>query len=146
MKVPILKTFEQGPCLVKQAIAYSSLPTAIGPFSQAIRANGFIFASAQPGFDPVSGTLVTEGFEAQLRQILENLTAILCSGGGDWRKVVKVCVFLTDMKDYPQFNEIYVSFLDGPAPAYHGASGAAAGGRIGRDRSHRPGVSTCAYW
>lgn len=102
---------------MKQAIAAAQLPKPVGPFSQAIRANGFIFISGQLGFDSATNTLVAGGFEAQLRQALENTTAILRAAGSGWGKVVKVSVLLQDLNDYSRLNEIYASVLDGVPPA-----------------------------
>jgi 2-iminobutanoate/2-iminopropanoate deaminase len=101
---------------MKQVITAAGMPKAVGPFSPAIRANGFIFLSGQIGVDPASGSLVPGGFEAQLRQTLENITAILRAAGSEWAKVVKVGVFLKDLSDYPRLNEIYASVLDGVPP------------------------------
>ena len=102
---------------MKEAITTSGASKGIGPYSQAIRANGFIFVSGQLGLDPIPNTLVEGGFEAQARQALKNATTILTAAGSDWSKVVKVTVYLEDMNNYSLFNEIYVRTLEGIPPA-----------------------------
>lgn len=102
--------------MAKREIAARGPARTTGPFSPAIRANGFIFLSGQIGFDATTGALVEGGFESQLRQTLTNVTALLSEAGSEWEKVVKVSVFLDDMADYPLLNEIYASFVQGVPP------------------------------
>ena len=102
---------------MKEAISTTGASKGIGPYSQAVKANGFIFVSGQLGLDPATNSLVEGGFGAQAQQALKNATAILTTGGSDWSKVVKVTVFLKDMDNYSALNEIYVRTLLGIAPA-----------------------------
>lgn len=98
-------------------ISTSSAPSAIGPYSQAIEANGFIFASGQLPIVPSTGTFVEGGVKEQTRQSLTNARAILLSAGSDMSKVVKTTVFLSDMADFADMNEVYAEFFTPPFPA-----------------------------
>lgn len=98
-------------------ISTSSAPSAIGPYSQAIEANGFIFASGQLPIDPSTGTFAEGGVKEQTRQSLTNARAILLSAGSDMSKVVKTTVFLSDMADFADMNEVYAEFFTPPFPA-----------------------------
>lgn len=90
-------------------------PKALGPYSQAIKANGFVFLSGQGGIDPATGKVV-EGLEAQTKQVMKNLEAVLAEAGTDPSKVVKTTCFLTDMADFAAFNAIYAeTFTNKPA-------------------------------
>lgn len=90
-------------------------PKALGPYSQAIKANGFVFLSGQGGIDPATGKVV-EGLEAQTKQAMKNLEAVLAEAGTDPSKVVKTTCFLTDMADFAAFNAIYAeTFTNKPA-------------------------------
>jgi len=98
-------------------ISTSSAPSAIGPYSQAIEANGFIFASGQLPIVPSTGTFAEGGVKEQTRQSLTNARAILLSAGSDMSKVVKTTVFLSDMADFADMNEVYAEFFTPPFPA-----------------------------
>lgn len=87
-------------------------PKALGPYSQAIIANGFVFISGQGGIDPATGKVV-EGVEAQALQAMKNIQAILTEAGTDFTKVVKTTCFLADMKDFAAFNAIYAEYFTG---------------------------------
>jgi 2-iminobutanoate/2-iminopropanoate deaminase len=100
-------------------------PTAIGPYSQAIRAGGFVFASGQIPTDPATGEFVKGGVAEQTEQVLKNLAAVLEAAGSGLDKVVKTTVFLADMKEFAQMNEVYAKFFTGAPPAR--ATVAAAG-------------------
>lgn len=92
-------------------------PKVVGPYSQAIISNGFIFCAGQIGINPETGTLV-EGIQEQTKQVLRNLSEVLKEAGSDLSKVVKTEVFLTDMNNYKVFNEIYAEvFSSDPKPA-----------------------------
>ncbi|NLI67854.1 MAG: RidA family protein [Bacilli bacterium] len=91
-------------------------PEAIGPYSQAIVAGDFLFASGQIGIDPETGEVV-EGIEAQTKQVMENLKAVLAEAGADFSNVVKFTIYLNSMDDFQTVNEIYGSFLEKPYPA-----------------------------
>ncbi|GGF99273.1 RidA family protein [Paenibacillus aceti] len=102
--------------MAKQAIATTAAPGAIGPYSQAVQAGEYIFASGQLGLIPETGQLA-EGLEAQATQSLRNVSAILEAAGTGLDQVVKTTVFLKDMNDFAKVNEIYGSFFAEPYPA-----------------------------
>lgn len=92
-------------------------PAAIGPYSQAVKAGGFLFVSGQIPLDPASGSLVGGSVQDQTRRVLENLGEILRAAGGSFADVVKTTVYLTDMADFPAMNDVYGTFFAAPAPA-----------------------------
>lgn len=92
-------------------------PAAIGPYSQATIAGGFLFSAGQIPLDPVSMEIVEGDIEPQTRQVLKNLGAVLAHAGLDWTDVVKTTVFLQDMADFPRFNELYAAALGPARPA-----------------------------
>lgn len=97
-------------------IATTAAPGAIGPYSQAIEVNGFVYASGQLPIDPATGVF-PEGVSAQTRQSLTNAKAILEAAGTDMAHVVKTTVFLADMGDFGAMNEVYAEFFQAPFPA-----------------------------
>lgn len=99
-----------------QSIRTDKAPKVVGPYSQAIVANGFVFCAGQIGIDPQTGNLV-EGIENQTKQVLKNLQAVLEAAGTDLSAVVKTTIFLADIHDYPKVNEIYGSFFTNTKPA-----------------------------
>lgn len=102
---------------MKKAIHTEAAPAAIGPYSQAIEAGGFIYTSGQLGIDPATGE-IPQGCQAQARQSLTNVRAILEAAGSGMDKVVKTTVFLKDMDDFAVMNEIYSQFFtEGNYPA-----------------------------
>lgn len=98
-------------------ISTEKAPAAIGPYSQAIEHNGFIFVSGQLPIDPATGAFPEGGIEAQTRQSLTNLRSILEESGSNLRKVLKTTVFLADMNDFGAMNGIYSEFFGAPYPA-----------------------------
>lgn len=92
-------------------------PKAIGPYSQAVVAGGFVFASGQIPLDPATGQLVAGDIAAQTRRVLTNLEAVLAAAGTSLRKVVKATVFLTDLSHFGTVNTIYEEALGGARPA-----------------------------
>lgn len=100
----------------RNVIQTQHAPAAIGPYSQAIRAGNFLFASGQLGLDPQSGKL-QEGVEAQARQALTNIQAVLQSAGSDIRRVVKTTIFLADINDFAKVNAIYGEVFQQEPPA-----------------------------
>ena len=98
-------------------IATPGAPRAIGPYSQGIKANGFVFTAGQVGFDPESGELVDGGIAEQTLRVLQNLRAILRAGGTDVGQVLKTTVFLVDMADFALMNEVYAEFFGDHRPA-----------------------------
>lgn len=91
-------------------------PEAIGPYSQAIIAGDFLYASGSIGIDPKSGEVVG-GIEEQTKQVMENLRAVLQEGGTNFSRVVKFTIYLQSMDDFATVNEIYGSYLEKPYPA-----------------------------
>ncbi len=110
---------------MRERIQTDKAPAAIGPYSQAIRAGGFVFASGQIPIDPATGEFVKGGVAEQTEQVLKNLGAVLEAAGSGLDKVVKTTVFLADMKEFVQMNEVYARFFKGSPPAR--ATVAAAG-------------------
>ena len=100
----------------KKAVETADAPKAIGPYSQAIVANGFVFAAGQIGTDPKTGTLA-DGIEAQVEQTLKNVAAVLKASGSSMENVVKTTVFLADINDFAKMNEIYAKHFKDPFPA-----------------------------
>ena len=100
-----------------KAIQTNNAPAAIGPYSQAIEVNGFIFASGQIPIDPATGEFVKGGIKEQTRQSLLNAKSILIAAGTDLNRVVKTTVFLSDMANFAAMNEVYSSFFEQPFPA-----------------------------
>lgn len=99
-------------------ISTDKAPAAIGPYSQAIEANGFIFVSGQIPIDPATSEIVEDDIQIQTRRVLDNLGAILESADSDFSKVVKVEVFLSDINDFATVNEIYAEYFStDPQPA-----------------------------
>ena len=86
-------------------------PAALGPYSQAYVANGFVFISGQGGIEPAKGALVEGGVEAQTLQAMKNIEAILKEAGTDFSKVVKTTCFLADMDAFAKFNAIYAEYF-----------------------------------
>jgi 2-iminobutanoate/2-iminopropanoate deaminase len=101
----------------REAVSTSNAPKAIGPYSQAIKANGFVFISGQVAFDPATGNIISGGIDQQTEQVLKNLTAVLTAAGSSWEKVVKTTVYLKNMTEFAQMNEIYAKFCKGAPPA-----------------------------
>ena len=102
---------------MKKEIKTEKAPKAIGPYSQAIVANGFIFASGQIPIDPSTGKLSTGTIEEQTRLVLNNLKAVLEAAGSSFDKVVKCTVFLQNMDDFSRMNAVYGEFFKPPYPA-----------------------------
>ena len=98
-------------------VASSSAPKAIGPYSQAVKANGFLFTSGQVALDPKSGNLVDGDFPAQARRVFENLKAVLHEAKSDFRHVVKATVYLTDLANFNTLNTIYGEYFGDHKPA-----------------------------
>ncbi|MCS7041108.1 MAG: RidA family protein [Anaerolineae bacterium] len=102
--------------MLREVIVTSDAPAAIGPYSQAIKANGFVFTAGQLGLDPATGRLA-EGVEAQARQALANLKAILAAAGSSPNQVVKTTIFLADMADFAKVNAVYGEVFSAAPPA-----------------------------
>ena len=101
----------------KNIINTDKAPKPIGPYSQAVKANGWIYISGQIPVDPETGENVKGAFELQARRALDNLNEILKAGGSSLDRVVKVMIFLTDMRCFAQFNDIYTEYFGDACPA-----------------------------
>ena len=100
-----------------KAIHTDNAPAAIGPYSQAIEVNGFVFASGQIPIDPKTGNFVEGGIKEQTRQAIENAGNILKAAGTDLSHVVKTTVYLDNMDDFSAMNEVYAQYFTQPFPA-----------------------------
>ena len=92
-------------------------PAAIGPYSQGVVANGFLFTAGQIAIDPATGQVVAGDVAAQTERVMTNLAAVLAEAGASWKDVVKTTVFLHDMGDFPVVNEVYGRALGDARPA-----------------------------
>ena len=99
--------------MTKQAIATTAAPSAIGPYSQAIRSGNLIFTAGQIALDPATGNIVAGGISEQTARVLENLKAILESAGSSLDRAVKATVFLKDFNDFAPMNAVYANYLGG---------------------------------
>jgi 2-iminobutanoate/2-iminopropanoate deaminase len=102
---------------MREVITTEGAPQGIGPFSQAIRANGFVFVSGQVPIDPATRKIVAGGFAPQAERVLRNLAAILEAAGSSLDRAVRVGVFLKDMEDFVLLNEIYTRYFPSAPPA-----------------------------
>jgi 2-iminobutanoate/2-iminopropanoate deaminase len=102
---------------VKQIIKTGDAPGAIGPYSQAVKAAGFVYCSGQIPLDPRTGEFVAGGIAEQTEQVLKNVSALLAAAGTGLEQVVKTTVFLADMDDFAAMNEVYGRFFAEPHPA-----------------------------
>jgi 2-iminobutanoate/2-iminopropanoate deaminase len=98
-------------------IATDQAPRAIGPYSQAVLAGGFLFCSGQIPLDPESGVLVSGTVADETRRVLENLRAVLAAAGLGLDGVVRTTVYLTNLADFPVVNQVYAEFFPAPSPA-----------------------------
>jgi 2-iminobutanoate/2-iminopropanoate deaminase len=100
----------------RQAVATGAAPAALGPYSQAIVAGGFVFCSGTVGIHPQTGQ-VAEGIEAQTEQALRNIAAILNAAGASMADLVKTTIFYADLHDFAKLNEVYARHMPDPPPA-----------------------------
>ena len=101
----------------KKVISTDNAPKAIGPYSQGIVANGFLFISGQIAINPKTGNLVSDSFNDQVKQVLENIKEILKASNLSLDDVVKTTVFISDIKNFGIFNEIYAEYFGESKPA-----------------------------
>ena len=101
----------------RETVHTDQAPKAIGPYVQAIKANGFVHTAGQIPIDPATGELVTGGITAQTRQVMENLKAVLQAAGSSLDQVVKATVFLKQMSDFAAMNDVYATYLGVAKPA-----------------------------
>ena len=102
---------------MRQIVKTKQAPDAIGPYSQAVIANGFVFTSGQIPIDPTTGQFVSGGIAEQTQQVLKNLKAVLEAAGTGLQQVVKTTVYLADMQDFTAMNEVYATFFGAEPPA-----------------------------
>ena len=102
---------------MKENISTEKGPKAIGPYSQAVKANGFIFTAGQIAFDPASGQLVSGDIARQTARVLDNLKAIVEAAGSSLDRAVKATVYLKDMNDFAAMNEVYARYFPQNPPA-----------------------------
>jgi len=102
---------------VKTIVQTDKAPAAIGPYSQAVKAGGFVLLSGQVALDPASGQVVEGDVRAQTERVLKNLQAVLAAAGSSLAAVVKTTVFLADMNDFAAMNEVYGRFFSSDPPA-----------------------------
>ena len=102
---------------MREVIATKDAPQAIGPYSQAIKAGGFVFLSGQVALDPATGQVVAGDVAAQTERVLKNLSAVLAAAGSSLEKAVKTTVFLKNMADFAAMNEVYGKFWKTAPPA-----------------------------
>ena len=101
----------------KEIIQSSKVSAPIGPYSQAVIANGFLFVSGQIAFNPANGELVLTDIQSETRQVMENIKAILDEAKLSFAHVVKTSIFLSDMQLFAQVNEVYANYFTGQFPA-----------------------------
>jgi 2-iminobutanoate/2-iminopropanoate deaminase len=100
-----------------KTVKTDNAPSAIGPYSQGIVANGFLFTAGQIALDPATGQIIEGDVKAQTERVLKNLTEVLAAAGVSWKDVVKTTVFLHDMNDFPAVNETYARMIGDARPA-----------------------------
>ncbi len=102
---------------MKKIVSTTEAPAAVGPYSQAIRVGPFLFTAGQIPLDPQSGQIVEGDITAQARRVLDNLAAVLRAENLDFSHIVKTTIFLTDMNDFAQVNEVYAGYFSDVPPA-----------------------------
>ena len=102
---------------MKKQIATNDAPQAIGPYSQAVAVDKWLYLSGQIGLDPASGQLVAGGVVVEAKQVLANLRAVLAAGGATFDNVLRTTIYLVDLNDFAKVNEIYAEHFKAPFPA-----------------------------
>lgn len=102
---------------MRQIVSTEKAPKAIGPYSQAVRAGGWLYASGQIPLDPATGQMITGDIKAQTERVMRNLGAILEAAGLSFAHVIKTTVYLKDMNEFPAMNEVYGRFFPAEPPA-----------------------------
>jgi len=113
----VYSTKKEALATVKEIIQTEHAPAAIGPYSQAVKTNGLVFASGQIPIDPSSGQFVEGGIREQTHQVIKNLAAVLEAAGSGLNRVIKTTVFLADMQEFAAMNEVYGEFFQHEPPA-----------------------------
>lgn len=101
----------------RSIISTDKAPSAIGTYSQAVRVDSTVYLSGQIPLDPATMNLVGEGFEIQCHQVFKNLSAVAASAGGSMENMVKLTIYLSDLSNFPQVNEIMAQYFEEPYPA-----------------------------
>jgi len=101
----------------KQVVKTVNAPAPIGPYNQAIKANGFVFLSGQVAFDPATGALVQDNIAAETHQVMKNIEAVLKEAKLSFEHIVKTTIFLSDMALFAEVNEVYGTYFNGDYPA-----------------------------
>ena len=101
----------------KQIVSTPHAPAAIGPYSQAVRAHGFVFLSGQIPLDPATGQMIEGDIVAQTKRVMENLDAVLSAAGTSFGKVLRATIFLVDLGDFAKVNEVYGGYFPSEPPA-----------------------------
>ena len=96
---------------MKEIISTQNAPAAVGPYSQAVKAGGFIWCSGQIALDPESGVLVSNEIKSQTEQVMKNISAVLAASGATFEDVVKTSCFLADINDFTEFNAVYAKYF-----------------------------------
>jgi 2-iminobutanoate/2-iminopropanoate deaminase len=102
---------------MKDIVRSSRAPQPIGPYSQAVKANGLVFVSGQIALDAKTGAIIQDTIEAEAKQVMENLHYILTDAGTSFNNVLKCTIFVTDLANWDVINKVYGSYFDGLAPA-----------------------------
>ena len=102
---------------MKEPVQTEGAPKAIGPYSQAIKANGLVFCSGQVALDPATGQVIEGGIREQTERVMRNLKAVLEAAGSSFDRAIKTTVFLADLSDFSEMNAVYGSFFGDPPPA-----------------------------
>ena len=101
----------------KQVVKTVNAPAPIGPYNQAIKANGFVFLSGQVAFDPAAGALLQDNIAAETHQVIKNIEAVLKEAKLSFEHIVKTTIFLSDMALFAEVNEVYGTYFNGDYPA-----------------------------
>ena len=115
--VTSMATFAQENKVNREVVATKDAPQPIGPYSQAIKAGGFVFASGQIALDPATGKLIEGDIKAQTERVLKNLSAVLAAAGSSMDRVVRTTVFLKNISDFQAMNEVYGKFFTNAPPS-----------------------------
>jgi len=102
---------------MKAVINTNNAPAPIGPYSQAIQAGNFVFVSGQVAINPTSGELILDDIKTETKQVMDNISAILVEAGVDFSHIVKTSIFLKDMQNFAQVNEVYGTYFNDNFPA-----------------------------
>jgi len=102
---------------MKTIINTNNAPAPIGPYSQAVSAGNFLFVSGQIALNPATGQLVTDDIKTETKQVMDNIKAILVEAGIDFSNIVKTSIFLTDMQNFTQVNDVYGTYFQDAFPA-----------------------------